>query len=407
MKKTNKLGIVFILIILALLFIKDVNALGISPGRKVIDFEPKLRREVLLSVTNPEHKEFMAVILARGELGKYIELPQNSIEFSSVDGEKIISYEIFLPQNIEGPGIHEGEVVVREIPISKEEEEILVDALVAVVHQVHVRVPYPGKYAEAEFEIVSGNKGEDVKFFLRVSNLGKEDIDRAKAFIYIYDNNNNLVSVVKTDEKDIKIRQRKELVSTWNANISLGSYRATAILDYDGVISTLENTFLVGDFFIKPLDLSVAEKFSLGEVAKFNILVENLANEKVNGLIAEMILFNEEGNSIANLKSNPYDVMNKSKQELTVFWYTEGISEGTYLGKLILSYGGKSLDRKIKVIVNADSIQAEIIGVTGLIVSTQIETETPTSKFPIYTIIIIVLILSNIAWLIYFKKFRK
>ena len=404
MRKNKSLGIAILLAITMILFASNSAAIGISPGKKVLDFEPKLRQEIKLTITNPDHRNFRAAILATGEIGKYIELAQNSIEFASTEGEKAVSYEILLPEQFSEPGIHSGEVIIREIPLSTDQEEIVVGALVSVVHQIQVRVPYPGKYAESEFEIVSGNKDELVKFFLRVSNLGQEDIKSAKAFIYIYDSNNNLVNVIKTDEKDIKTTQHKELLGQWNANVSLGQYKATAILDYDGVIKTYESVFTIGDFFIRPIDISIG-KYKLGDIAKFNILVENIANEDVNGLVARMVLEGDEEKVIADLKSAPETVLNHSRKELNVFWYTEGINIGTYSGKLILDYGGKSLERKIKVIVNKDSIQAEIVGVTGLVINqpTQIEGR----KVPWTAIAIVVLVLSNIAVVAYFKKFKK
>lgn len=407
MKKINKIGIVFILIILSLLLTKEVNALGISPGRKTIDFEPKLRKEVTLTLHNTGHRDFRAVILTRGELSKYIELSQNSIEFSADEGEKSFSYEVFLPDRFEKPGAHSGEVVVRELPSGEEEEEIVIGALVAVVSEVKVRVPYPGKYAEATLDILSANKDEDVKFFLRTTNLGEADIDKAQAFIYIYDVNNNLVAVVKTDEKSIKSMERKELVVAWNANVSLGTYRATAILDYDGVILNLDRSFLVGDFFVKLLDISV-KNFKLGGVAKFNVLVENLANEEVSGLVAEMVLFDGEENIIANLKSAPEDLAGKSRKGLIIYWDTEGVNEGSYEGKLTLKYGDKSSEKRIRAKVSENKIETEIIGVTGLAISVEEPGQVSIfTKEQILIVGILVLILINISWFLYFRKIKK
>lgn len=405
MKKLNKLGIALILVVFTLLLVKDAIALGISPGRKVIDFEPKLRKEVTLTLFNTEHRDFRAVVLTRGELSKYIQLSQNSIEFSADEAEKSLSYEIFLPERFEKPGAHSGEVIIRELPSGEEGKEIVVDALVAVVSEIQVKVPFPGKYAEANFNIVGAGENKDAKFFLQVANLGEVDIKSAKAFIYIYDINNNLISIVKSEEKSINTRERKELVANWKANVSLGDYRATAILDYDGVILNLESSFLVGDFFVKPLDISI-KNFKLGSVAKFTVLVENVANREIKDVTAQLLLFDENENKVMDIKSAPTEIDASSKKELIAYWDTENVKEGTYAGKIIFGYEGKSSERQIRTVVKENEIKTEIIGITAFAVDIP-EAESEPNKGLVITIIIIVLVLSNIAWLIYFKKFRK
>ena len=407
MNKSKKIGILLVFLILLLTFIKEAAALGITPGEKITDFEPKLRKQITLTVINTEHKSFKAAILTRGELAKYIELSQNSIEFSESESEKSFSYEIILPDRMEKPGSHSAEIVVRGLPSENEGPEISVSALVAVVSLVKVRVPYPGKYAEGVLDIASGNLNQDVRFFLRVSNLGELDISKAKAFFYIYDADNNLLTVTKSEEQGLRKGERKEFLSRWNANISLGSYKVTSVLDYDGVLANYENTFKIGDFFAKLVDISV-KNFKLGSIAKFNILVENAANEKIDGLTAEMILLGQDSKQIANIKSNPEILEAKSKKELAVFWDTDGISEGVYEGKLILKYNDKTSEKQVKVKVSKDKIETEIFGITGKVIAA--EENQSASIFTKDSLIIwgiIILVLFNIGFVIYFIKTKK
>lgn len=402
MKKLNKFGIAMFLLVISILIIKDVSALGISPGRKTIDFGPNLEKDITLTVYNSENKDFTATIFIRGELKNYIELGQTELKFSSEEGQKSFNYKIKLPEKIDKPGSHQAEIVVREISETEEGEDIVIGALVAVVSQLEVKVPYPGKYATANLDIVNAKPNEEVKFFIRVSNLGEEDIENTRAKIIILDKNNNEVAKINTNSKSVKSKERKELVGIWTANVSLGEYKAVTVVYYDDLETIIESTFIIGDFFIKPLDISV-KNFRLGQIAKFNILVENLANREIKEAAAQLSLFDENENKIMDTKSTPVNIGILSKKELIAYWDTENVKEGAYPGKIILGYEDKTIERQIRTVVTEDEIKTEIVGITAFAVAVP---ETG-SKSSIFTIVVVILILSNIAWWIYVKKFKK
>lgn len=408
--KLNK--IITFAFLLAVVFISLLNgayALGISPGKKTIDFEPKLRYEVKVTLYNNQHKDFRAVIMPEGDLARYIVAPK-SIEFSSSENEKSFNYEIVLPESLEKPGIHKGEIVVREIPNVGEEEEIIVDALIAVVSEINVRVPYPGKYAEAELEILPSEDGSSTQFFLRVSNLGKEDIEKAKAFIYIYDLDNKLIKVIQTDSKEIMSMERKELSGLLAGDVSPGNYKATAVLDYDGVIENIEKRFVLGGFFINLVDVSV-KNFKLGGIAKFNVLVENIANYDINDALTEMEIYSSNGEKIAQIKSMPEIVKSGKSKELILYWDTEEILEGEYSGKLNLRYDDKNSEKKMKLKVYEDRIETDIFGITGNVVGVpNLENAADIKildKESLIIIGIVLLVLINIFWIVYFIKSKK
>ena len=405
MKKINKLGIALILTLFTLMLAKDAIALGISPGKKTIDFEPNLEKDITLTVFNSEHRDFTAAIFARGELGNYIELQEAKLKFSSEDGEKSFNYKIKLPEKIDKPGQHYADIVVREISGAEEGKDIVIGALVAVVSQLEVKVPFPGKYATANLDVENAKPNEEVKFFIRVNNLGEEDIGNARAKITIFDKKNKEVAQITTDGIPINSKERKELTAKWTANVSLGDYKAVAAVGYDGLETTAEVNFIIGDFFLKPLDISV-KNFKLGQIAKFNILTENPANREIKDAAAQLLLFDENENKIMDIKTAPIEIEALGRKELIAYWDTENIKEGNYMGKIILSYEGKTAERQIRTAVKENEIKTEIIGITAFAVDVP-ETESKPDKGILWTIIIIVLILSNIAWLIYYKKFRK
>ncbi len=405
MKKINRLGIALILIILILTLVKDVTALGISPGRQTMDFEPNSEKEITLTVFNTEHKDLTAAIFVRGELGDYMQLQETQLKFSSGDSEKSFNYKIKLPEKMDKPGQHYAEIVIREISDAKEGNDIVIGALVAVVSQLEVKVPYPGKYATANLDVVNAKPNEEVKFFVRVNNLGEENIENAIGKITIFNKKNKEVAEINTNNLYVKSKDRIELAATWIANASLGDYKAVAVVNYDNLETTTESNFAIGDFFLKPLDIS-AKNFKLGQIVKFNILVENLANRELKGASAQLLLFGGNENQVMDIKNTPIEIDASSRKELIAYWDTENVKEGNYVGKIILSYEGKTAERQIRTVVKETEIKTEIIGITAFAVDVP-EAESNPDKGYILTIIIIILVLSNIGWLIYYKKFRK
>ena len=384
MKITNKKFIALFLTVLSILIIKDVNALGISPGTKTIDFEPNLDTDVTLTVFNNEHKDFTAAIFTRGELKDYVELKEDRIKLSAEDNEKSFNYIIKLPESLEKPGMHQADIVVREIAETEEGGDIVIGALVAVVSQLNVRVPFPGKYATANLDILSAKPNEEVKFFIRVSNLGEENIENATAKITILDKNSNEVVKIFTNSKEIKSKERKELIGSWKADVNAGEYRAVVVVCYDNLETVLEAGFVIGDFFLMPLDISV-KNFKLGQIAKFNILVENIANREIRDVAAQLLLFDENEDRIMDIKSAQTEIQALSKKELIAYWDTENVETGTYVGKIILSYEGKTLERQIRTTVTEDEIKTEIVGITAFAVA---PTEAKLEKGSILSIII-------------------
>ena len=406
MKKINKLGIISILIILSIFLAKDIDALGVSPGRKTIDFVPNLEKDITITVFNNEHRDFTAAISTRGELGNYIELAQTELKFSSGDSEKSFNYKIKLPNYLDKPGSHKAEIVIGEISGADEGKDTVIGALVAVVSQLDVKVPYPGKYVVLNLDMVNTKPNEEVKFFIRVTNLGEENIEHAMAVITILDQNDNEIVKLDTDSKTIKAKDRGELKGRWLADVDLGDYKAVAVVYYDDLKAVVERSFTLGDFFLNPISISV-KNFKLGQIAKFNILVENLANKKIEDATAQLLLFDENKTKIMDIKSTSTEIKALNNPELVAYWDTENIKSGIYTGKLILSYGDKSSENRIRTHVSKDKIETELMDLTGLVIKVDDSEAVIFSKEQIIFAGILVLILVNIGWFYFIKRKKR
>jgi hypothetical protein len=297
--------------------------------------------------------------------------------------------------------VHEAEIVIRETGVSFAEKEVSVNYLVSVVSQFYVMVPYPGKYIKAELNILEGKPGEEVSFFVPVYNLGEDDISKAKAIISIFDKDKKIAEF-ETNEKPVKSKQRVELVGRWLANVTPGLYHVAALVNYDGASVKLEKKLFVGEFLIKLLDISV-KNFKLGDIAKFNILVENIGNIPLEDVYSRMLINDEVGKEIAKIESMPSPVEALAKEELISYWDTERVSKGDYSGKIILGYSDKSAERPIRMFVDENSIRTEIVGITAYAI-TRAETK---AKISTLWWMIIALAVANVAWFIYFKRRQK
>jgi len=388
--------LVFILIVLTM---QNVSSIGITPGRTTINFESGLSKEVSFSIVNSEHKDMSVVFTVRGDLADSVTLTQAYAEFLSTEETKTFSYFVNLPDKIEKPGLYETEIVALEMPKDIKEKGTFVGATIAVVTQLRVYVPYPDKYLEGEVNVMDSD-GKTM-FFIPVVSRGKLDIVNVKAVIDIYTGLNEKIASIESDTKSLNSLERKELVAEWDANVNPGKYLAVVTIIYDNEVLKLEKEFNVGEMALEILEINVRD-FRLGEIAKFDALVENKWANDLKDVYLNILVYNDEGEIMADFKSPTYDIPALSKSEMVSYWDTGGVHEGTYDGKLILKFGEESKERNIQMKITDDSI--EVIGLTGHVVVRERGTFDLTN---ILVIVIILLIVVNIIWFVVIKRIMK
>lgn len=375
----------------------QISALGITPGRINLNYESGKEVSGGFTIVNTENKDIEVVIAAQGEFNQSVTFSEVSFKMKAFEREKRIQYDLKMPSQL-SPGQHIGEILAIQVPSKSSAGETSVGATVAVATQLFVFVPYPNKYAEASLDIVSDAPGK-ITFVIPVVNRGKLDLVRVRANIDIYGALNEKVAGFNTNQVEIKSGERREIAYTWNANVTSGTYRAVATVLYDEETLKLERQFSVG----KPiLDLQQIEvnDFTLGEIAKFEMLVENQWSEEIKGAYAEMEIYNKQKEVMADVKSPTYDFLPLSKKIMVSYWDTGGVKEGIYDSSVFLRYGTHSSQKEFKLDVKKDSITA--IGV-GYVISSKGK-----SGSSITTILIVglaVLILINLGWFLILRKF--
>ena len=404
MKNNKQIGVVILIFIALIILSNNVYSLGIVTTRENFDFEPNAKFSGSFTVLNDENKDLRIFISAREEVAQYITLHDVIVTFKAEESQKSFIYELNLPTSFEKPGTHIGEIVVREIPKGAEQGGTFVGTTVAVVSEVKVRVPYPGKYAETKLEISKANVNEIVTFIVPVINLGEENIARAKGDISVLGPTSEELAKLETEEKAVKAKTTEELKTSWLAAVNPGVYHASLKVDYDGKFAQAEKNFFVGNMMIDILNVTVKD-FRLGGIAKFSILMANRWNQPVDDIFAEIVIENDKGDQVAQIKSASTSIAALSQGELSAFWDTEGIAEGSYNAKLIIHYAGKTTEKQIKLAVALDRIDALLPGATARAV--QKEAAQQIGRDTWLMILVFVLIIANVAWFIYVRKGKK
>jgi len=400
--KTKKLIRLFILASLVIvLTLQNVLAIGITPGRKTLNFEPGLHEEVGFSIINSEHKDMSVVFMVKGDLSESITLTQTYAEFLASEGSKSFSYTVDLPQKFDKPGKYEAEIIALEMPKDIKEQGAFVGATVAVVTQLHVYVPYPGKYIEAEVDIIESREEGKIFFLIPMINRGKLDIVNAKAEVDIYTSLNEKIVTLETDTESLNSLERKQLMAEWAADVNPGKYLAIATIMYDNQVTKVEKEFNIGEMSLQILEVIIRD-FELGEIAKFNTLVENKWSNDLKEVYLNILVYNDEGEIMADFKSPTYDIDALSKSEMVSYWDTAGVKKGTYDGKIILKYEGKSTEKNIQLKITDDEI--EVIGVTGHVI---VKKKSTFNANNLLIILVIFLIVVNIVWFVIVKRLVK
>ncbi|MFH1289871.1 MAG: hypothetical protein ABIH92_00510 [Nanoarchaeota archaeon] len=398
MSKKTIFSILFFIVML-----QSVLALGTFPGRQTIDFVPGMEKTFTFTVVNSEQRDINVVISAQGELQDYIFIPEVVVRMSASETSKEISYTVKLPQELP-PGLHTADVVLVQLPDQfVDTGQMSVGAAVAVLTQVYVRVPYPGKYGEVNLNVFGPNENGEMTFAVPVFSRGEFALTGVKASVEVYTSLNEKVASVYTNEiASIPGKDRAELIANWDPQgAAPGPYRAVAKVTWGEGTESVEKEFTLGERRLTLEGVEVND-FKLGEIAKFEILVENHWSETIEGAYAEMIVYSESGNILADFKSPTYDIGPNNNELMLAFWDTQGVNEGSYDSTLFLKYAGTSDQNDLTIEVDEKKIT--IIG-AGYIITAGVSGTGISKGLLIFLVgLIIVLALANISWFMYLRK---
>ncbi len=380
-----------------LFFFPLVSSFAVTPAQKIFDYTPGTEQTYSFEIINSENKKVNLVIIPQGELNGSIALSQYSVSFTPETPSVTIKYTVKIPAGLP-PGAHYGDIVAMEIPDVSESGTTFIGAIVGIVTKVLIDVPYPGKYIESALSISTTKDGKTA-FVIPLVSKGKLDIARAKAVIDIYTPLNEKIASLSTQELGVLSDERKELAVEWDTSaVPGGRYRAIATILYDESTLTVEKEFSIGSEGLELKNVEVND-FSLGEIAKFEFLVDNKFNFPVESAYISMQVFNDEGAVMAEFKSATYDVPSFGSKLLVAFWDTEGVRVGTYDAKAFINFGQSSIQKELTLDVTDNDIT--VIGIGYVVKSSE---SSGSYLITILTISIIVLVLLNLTWFLVLRR---
>ena len=387
--------------VLVLFSMSSVFALGVTPGRTTINFEPGLDRTYTFKIVNSEGKDVNLGLYIKGddEIINYIKLKDSFVRLSSNDLQAEASFTVNFPKTLT-PGHHNLEIVIGEVfndDIGSSRASV--GAVAAVSTQIRVFVPYPGKYIEAALNVL-GNGSEEILFTVPVINRGQNDISRIGVQVDIYSDLNKKIDTVDAEEVSLSAGTRDEFKIKWDdRDVLPGKYKAVATIIYDEETIRIESNFDLGEKLLEIQGLEVND-FELGEISKFELLVENKWSEPIYNAYSEIMIYDNGGDIMTKFKSADYNVDSFGKKIMVSFWDTEGVAQGRYLSTLVLNYANEITTKEFEVEIGVDSIR--IIGIGHVIAGAN--KEEPVSVVFWLVLVIVLLLAINILWFLFFRR---
>lgn len=367
-------------------------ALGLSPAKKVINFAPNKEETITFNLINNENKNLKVFVEVSGELAQYIQIPNNVIMINKDEKSKGLDLVVILPENFERAGLIESRIRVSQVS-DVDGGTLQISTAPSLKARLQLRVPYPSKYIESRLVVDKDDKDEKrVRFVMPMFNYGKENIENARAFLKIFDNENNIIKELETRGTSIEIGSQAKLSAGWKAE-SVGAYYATADIDYDSNSLGLKESFILGLPFVNITEI-IVNNFNLGDIAKFDIYLKSDWNDKVN-TYADVLIFKDDETYLSS-RTDSINLFVGKEDIVKFYWETESISEGDYNLSLTIKHELGESKHTVKLRVNEDSI------ITGLIP----EKVVAGNNIIIYSIMVII-ILIVVHVLKYLKKPKK
>lgn len=386
----NKLSQILIVIILTIFIFlyqsSKINALEVIPKDVNFNFEPGKEISGEITIINSENKDIQVIIIFQGEFNNSLTLSDVSFNMNSSEKEKKIQYNLKMPSFI-SPGLHTEEINI--LPISGESSKGVDSARFTI--NIHT-----DKYIEASLSVIPETQ-DKINFIIPITNKGNSGLSFVRADIIVYGALGEKISEFKTDEIKISKGETKDLFYNWNTKLNPGTYKALALISYDTEKLELERQFSIGNPALNLQQIEVND-FSLGEIAKFELLVENQGREEIKNAYAEMEIFDKQKKPFSNIKSSVYSISNLSKKLMVIFWDTTEIGEGIYDSSVYLKFNNQEIKKDFKLDIQKDTITA--LGIN------YVPQEAKKNNLSTSLLIIVgILILINLVWFLIIKNF--
>jgi hypothetical protein len=315
----------FCILLCLVLVLPLIQAVGISPSKIIVDFQPNFEGGGSYTVINNIGQDMIAEIEVYGELAPYVSPNITSIDVplgKSAD----YHFKVKLPEYLE-PGLHYARV--RVTGVGKTPNPGMFEVRTAVVGKYTVRVPYPGKYIEYTWKFNDIKENETVHFTVEVASRGNLTINEVFAIIDLYDiDYNRITRVTTTKVNSLKTTETGQLFAEWDSTGNKpGVYYAQLTLYYDEVFKEDVRELRIGGLNVKIINYT--KSFQPERINTFKVDIESQWNEIIDNVYAD-ISIRKNGAKITTLRT-PFETLHPwHKAKLEGFWDTTGYELGEY-----------------------------------------------------------------------------
>lgn len=317
-----------ILVLLFLIYFCDLASatLGISPAIVNINYVSGEEHEIVYTIISDKPNQEIT-ISASGELAKYATLSKKS----SVGASSFtVSLKLLEGADIE-PGEHFIGIIVKEVPT----DDYFIGTAIEVGVNIKVFVPYPGRYINARLNIPDVNINEDIPVEVYVINRGKEEIEVDVNISFLSESGEE-VGGLKFNSAILGPAKEKYFRRFYNTSgLKPGRYNAIANIFY-GENKRINESFRIGSLFVNITNFT--RVLPKKNIQKFYLDIESKWNGNLNGVYADLTVYNETKN--VSFRTPSIELGSWQSATLTGFLDTNEL-EGNYKLKIILNYAGE------------------------------------------------------------------
>jgi hypothetical protein len=393
---------IFFMIVAAAILSTSAFALGIAPSKYIREFNPGEKVKYGIDVVNNANEELEVIVYSRGEFTDKVKIGQQILKMGSDEKSKRVDVEFTMPDKIDTAGQHTVEIVAVGSTPARLSDGAVVKADIAVISKLIIDVPYPGKYIEARMSVLDSEPEKPITVILPVFNKGKDDVQSLHAEVDIYDADGKKVDQLETGIVPLNAGESHKFTIQSPITYAEGEYTAKARIQYDDKLLETDTAFSIGQLKVELKSLVVNE-FTLGKVAKFDILLYNPRAIELKNVYADMQITDENNKVYADFKTVAVDLQARQIGRLEGYWYTEGVMPGVYTAKITLHYADKISQKMYELDVYPDRIVAREADVVGKAISSTEEANFTKNGY----LILIMLVMAGVIVLLAVKLRKK
>lgn len=301
-------------------------ALGISPGKTIINYTPNVGIEIPITTYNGgESPLHVKIIKGEGDLTQYVYCDREedaAIEIPAGSGF-YFDCRITVPEAL-SPGEHYGYYGI--VTVTPVDSDAMITFQTGSLNRVQLIVPYPEKYLLLQATVEDVVEGEDLPYTLSIQNLGQESIDTVIITVQVLDSEGALVLEETVEGKALVTNEQQTLEGMLETSeFQGGVYTVQVVATYDEKQTEYTDTVSVGNKMLMVTDFP-ATSVSPDTISRIALTVESNWIEEVQGY-AELV-FLQEGTEAFRVKTDTQTISPLGNTTLSAF--IEPTKEGTY-----------------------------------------------------------------------------